>query len=83
MIVGPATVERRVALLVPGETDDELLSATVPAGATEVSLASDKLLRGGPCSLEPYSVSGSAQAAEPKRSGVRYLQLQRVDLPAE
>jgi len=83
VIVGPATIERRVALLVPGESDDELLSATVPGGTTEVSLTGDKLLRGGPCSLEPYSVSSSAPAAKPKRSGVRYLQLRRVDLPAE
>lgn len=83
VIVGPANVERRVALLVPAESDDELLSATVPPGETEVSLTGDKLLRGGPCALEPYSVSVSASAAEPKRSGVRYLQLRRVDRPAE
>lgn len=83
LIVGPAAVERRAALLVPSESDDELLSTTVPAGATEVSLASDKLLRGGPCALEPYSVSVSASAAERKRTGVRYLELRRLDLPAE
>ncbi|MGD9646376.1 MAG: arylsulfatase [Pirellulales bacterium] len=82
-IVSPSNQARIASLLVPGESDDELLSVRVPAGNGEVALAGDILLRGGPCSLEPYLIAEDASTEVEPRVGVRYLEIRRVDLPAK
>ncbi|MBX9791487.1 MAG: arylsulfatase [Pirellulales bacterium] len=78
LIVAPAAAERTATISLPQSAGEAMLAATLPANATEVLLARGVELVGGPFALAPYIESRAGA-----RTGVRYLEIHRTDLPAE